>query len=163
LISCLIWTCKRRDEFRFRCSADGTERASAESDRLFFDVTVVVVGSLRLTFLDRNIVRLALIGVSPGRTNWPSTRLFVVFNNEERGGIGGGCSDGYDWSFIGGDTVIDGLLLVLVPFIRRRPTGGLRNFIWNGPDGRREEDEVLDGEDDFVEFTKIISRELYKN
>ncbi len=51
--------------------------------------------------------------------------------------------------------------------IGRRPTGGLRNLIGNGPDGRREEDEILDGGDGFVvdnEYTKKIRiKNKYKN
>jgi len=62
--------------------------------------------------------------------------MFII---EQRGGIGGGSgvcgvslSDG---DFDDGeknsneDTVCDGLLLKLLPFINRRPMGGLRSFI----------------------------------
>jgi hypothetical protein len=127
-----------------------------------------MTGSFRLTFLDRKILRFALIGVSPGRTNWPSTRLFVVFNSDVRGGIGGG-SDDCDFSLTNddfedggknseGDTTGGGLLLVLVPFVNRRPTGGLRNIIWNGPDGRRDEDETVDGGDGFIAANECTKR-----
>ncbi len=116
-----------------------------------------------MTFLDRNIVRLALIGISPARTNWPSPGLFVVFNNEERGGIGGGCSDVGDWSFVDEDIVSGGWLLVLVPLIRRRPIGGLRNFIWSGPDRRRDDDEILDEGDDFVVDSECTKKKNYFN
>jgi hypothetical protein len=105
-------------------------------------------GSLRLTGLDRAILRLSLTGASFAPTNCPSVRLFVAFNSDARGGIGGG-SDGDDGSFIvddvdlfGGEgkysdgrTVGETLLLVFVPFILlRRPTGGLPSFKSNGPD-----------------------------
>lgn len=118
-------------------------------------------GSLRLTGLDRAILRLSLTGVSFVPTNCPSVRLFVAFNSDARGGIGGG-SDGDDGSFIvddadlfdagekysDGRTVGETLLLVLVPFmLLRRPTGGLPSFKSNGPDCRRDEDEAMDGGD----------------
>jgi hypothetical protein len=55
-------------------------------------------------------------------------------------------------------TVCDGFL---VPLIRRRPTGGLRNLIGDGPDGRREEDGILDGEDAFVVGNECTLKKMY--
>ncbi len=69
--------------------------------------------------------------------------------------MGGGCSDVGDWLLTDEVTVCDGLL---VPLVKRRPTGGLRNLIGNGPDGRREEVEILDGGGDLVVGNECTKR-----
>jgi hypothetical protein len=78
--------------------SDGSEqRTSTELERfvfvlsdIFIAVSRILVGSRNLTCRDRVRSRLLAIGVSCIRIHVPSTCLLVVFNNDARGGIGGG-------------------------------------------------------------------------
>lgn len=105
----------------------------------------------------------ALIDVGFEGSNCTSWCLLVVCIRDERGGIGGGSGvcgvslTDEDWDdeekHSDGDIVGDGVLLVLLillPFNKRRRMGGLRRVIWSGTDGRRDEDGIVDGGDGFV-------------